>query len=75
MLALVVSFGAVGGIFASAVFRQQDFPRYIPGVYASIACQLLLLLLLAVTTVHFWRQNNNGSSAIIEGQPGFRYTA
>ncbi|KAF8339413.1 major facilitator superfamily domain-containing protein [Amanita rubescens] len=77
MSALVVSFGAIGGIFTSAVFRQEDFPRYIPGIYASIACQILLLLLLAGTTMHFWSQNSKariGSSVILEGQPGFRYT-
>src|SRR6266550_8459637 len=77
MSALVESFGAVGGIFTSAVFRQEDFPRYIPGIYVSIACQILLLLLLAGTTMHFWSQNSKariGTSVILEGRPGFQYT-
>ena len=29
--AMQVGFGAIGGIAASTVFRQQDAPRYIPG--------------------------------------------
>ena len=26
-----IGFGAIGGIAASTVFRQQDYPKYIPG--------------------------------------------
>jgi hypothetical protein len=29
--AMQIGFGAIGGIAASTVFRQQDAPRYIPG--------------------------------------------
>jgi len=34
-----IGFGAIGGIAASTVFRQQDSPRYIPG-YAPLQCFL-----------------------------------
>ncbi|EKM81127.1 hypothetical protein AGABI1DRAFT_56500 [Agaricus bisporus var. burnettii JB137-S8] len=55
--AMVISFGGVGGIFATTVFRQSDFPRYIPGIYASIGCQLLLLACLTGTTIYFRLEN------------------
>jgi len=29
--AVQVAFGSVGGIAASTVYRQQDYPRYLPG--------------------------------------------
>ncbi|KAF5354896.1 hypothetical protein D9756_005469 [Leucocoprinus leucothites] len=35
--AMIVSFGGIGGIFATTVFRQADFPRYLMGIYATIA--------------------------------------
>ncbi|KAG6850853.1 hypothetical protein H0H93_007471 [Arthromyces matolae] len=55
--AMIISFGGIGGIFATTVFRQEDSPRYLPGIYATIACQLCLLALLALMSVYFWRQN------------------
>jgi len=32
---MTVSLGGIGGIIATTVFRSQDYPRYIPGAYAS----------------------------------------
>ncbi|KAF8070732.1 major facilitator superfamily domain-containing protein [Lyophyllum atratum] len=77
--AMIISFGGIGGIFATTVFRQKDFPRYLPGIYATIACQILLLLLLAITTIYFWKQNKRVCVArpgapTVEGQPAFVYT-
>ncbi|KAF9486022.1 MFS general substrate transporter [Pholiota conissans] len=76
--AITVSFGGIGGIFASVVFRQADFPTYHPGIYATIACQLLMLLLLAITTLYYWKQNKSiregTASGPLEGRPGFFYT-
>lgn len=75
--AMIISFGGIGGIFATTVFRQKDFPRYLPGIYATIACQIILLLLLAITTIYFWKQNKRICAAAVparEGQPGFIYT-
>jgi MFS-type transporter involved in bile tolerance (Atg22 family) len=39
--ALQIGFGAIGGIAASTVFRQEDAPRYIPGYNC---CRLKLIL-------------------------------
>ncbi|KAL9712047.1 hypothetical protein Ac2012v2_005123 [Leucoagaricus gongylophorus] len=55
--AMIVSFGGLGGIFATTVFRQIDFPRYLMGIYATITCQLVLLILLMGTTIFFRREN------------------
>ena len=35
--ASLVGLGGVGGIAGSLVFRSQDAPRYLPGIWASIA--------------------------------------
>lgn len=74
-MAMVISFGGIGGIFATTVFRQIDFPRYLPGIYATIACQFLLLILLVITTIYFWHQNKKilaGTANPIGGESGFK---
>ena len=48
----------MGGVFASLIYRQADFPTYLPGIYATIACQILMLLLLVITTTYYRAQNN-----------------
>ncbi|TFK74582.1 MFS general substrate transporter [Pluteus cervinus] len=74
--AVLVSFGGIGGIFAPSVFRQVDFPRYLPGMFTTIICQVVLLVVLAITTLYFWTQNQKArrGEVILEGQPGFLYT-
>lgn len=67
--AVIVSFGGIGGIFATTVFRQADAPSYLPGIYATIACQVLLLMLLAITTTYFWVQNKRlRRESVMKGQ-------
>lgn len=76
--AIVVSFGGLGGLFATAVYRQADAPYYMAGIYVTLACQALLLILLGVTTIHFMERNRQAQQcprAIpIEGKVGFWYT-
>ncbi|KAK0184767.1 major facilitator superfamily domain-containing protein [Armillaria mellea] len=60
--AITVSFGGIGGIVATTIYRQQDFPRYIPGIITTIALQVLLLVLLGITTIHFWYENKKMKS-------------
>lgn len=74
---MIVSFGGVGGIFATTVFRQADFPAYLPGIYATIACQVLLLLLLALLTLYYWKHNRRVTEGRVFAEPGqseFVYT-
>ncbi|KAJ7782662.1 major facilitator superfamily domain-containing protein [Mycena metata] len=76
--ALVVAFGGVGGIIASTVYREQDFPRYLPGLWVTLGAQFLLLFLVGVTSLHFTRMNRLSKAGKLagplEGQPGFFYT-
>ncbi|KAF9529667.1 major facilitator superfamily domain-containing protein [Crepidotus variabilis] len=76
--AITVSFGGMGGIMASLIFRQQDSPRYLPGIYATLGCQVLLLLLLGLTTLSYWTKNHalrsGAAKEPLEGQAGFFYT-
>ncbi|KAF9464980.1 major facilitator superfamily domain-containing protein [Collybia nuda] len=76
--ALTVSFGGVGGIIASTVFRTQDSPRYLPGLGVTIGSQALLLLTLGATNIHFRRLNKLSREGSLlkplEGQTGFLYT-
>ncbi|KKZ62320.1 hypothetical protein EMCG_00394 [[Emmonsia] crescens] len=72
----LVAMGGIGGIAGSLVFRSQDAPQYIPGIYASMACQILLLIIVGALSLHFWRCNKKADRGemVIEGSPTFRYT-
>jgi MFS family permease len=73
--ALQVGFGAIGGIIASTVFRTEDAPRYVPGLWATIGCQFVIMLLVAVMSVYFKIQNREQKNGkYIEGHPDFTYT-
>ncbi|TFK74581.1 MFS general substrate transporter [Pluteus cervinus] len=76
--ALTISFGGIGGILASTVFREQDYPRYLPGLGVTIGSQVLLILVYLATCFHFNRLNRltreGKLSEPLEGQPGFLYT-
>ncbi|PGG95220.1 hypothetical protein AJ79_10178 [Helicocarpus griseus UAMH5409] len=76
--ALQIGFGAIGGMIASTVFREQDAPKYVPGLWVTTGLQFLILGLLACTTLHFWRRNkqvdNGTATKPIEGLEGFKYT-
>ena len=73
---LQLSFGAIGGIIGSTVFRSQDAPNYTPGVI-SVMCLTVFLGLMAVTLAfHFHRQNkaHRKQGKILEGEPTWTYT-
>ncbi|KAH8814780.1 hypothetical protein DL96DRAFT_1685011 [Flagelloscypha sp. PMI_526] len=67
--AMIISFGGIGGIFATTAFREKDFPTYRGGIWATIACQLLLLILLAITTLTYRSRNKAAkeSGRVLEG--------
>lgn len=58
--ATFVSFGGIGGIAGSLVFRTQDIPHYKPGIYACIATSLLNVILVGCMTLYF--RNLNGKA-------------
>ncbi|OJJ48041.1 hypothetical protein ASPZODRAFT_131688 [Penicilliopsis zonata CBS 506.65] len=74
--AIQIMFGGIGGLFATLVFRQQDAPKYVPGIVAVVACcgttfALSIVLMLGLRWAN--RRADRGKS-IINGLPGFRYT-
>lgn len=75
--ALQIGFGAIGGIMGSTVFRQQDAPRYIIGLWVTAGLQLFILTLLSIMTTYFYRMNKkveSGEVRELEGQVGFKFT-
>ncbi|KAH9485005.1 putative transporter C11D3.18C [Psilocybe cubensis] len=75
--AVIIAAGGVGGIFATMVYRQKDFPKYMPGMWATIGCQFCMFICLGITTAVFWRRNKEykeGKRGPLESTPGFYYT-
>ncbi|KAL2135157.1 hypothetical protein VTI74DRAFT_9588 [Chaetomium olivicolor] len=80
--ATFVSFGGIGGIAGSLVFRSQDIPHYRPGMYACIATTLLNIILVSVLSAYFYKLNKAADRGERElecdgddtYEPGFRYT-
>ncbi|KAJ5766244.1 major facilitator superfamily domain-containing protein [Penicillium nucicola] len=74
--ATLVGFGGIGGIVSSLVFRAQDAPSYPPGMWTTIACNILILVIVAVLSLWFRHCNKQADKGkkIIEGSPDFRYT-
>ena len=74
--AILVGGGGCGGVIAANVFRQQDAPKYLPGLYTAIAVQALTVVLVSKNFYIFYRQNRRAERGemLIEGTAGFRYT-
>ena len=68
--------GGVGGVAGSLVFRSQDAPGYVPGIWACLAANFLILAIVGALSVYFARCNRKAERGehVIEGQEGFRYT-
>jgi len=74
--ALVIGFGGIGGIVASTVYRQADFPQYIPGLWTTIGLNLMTITFCVLMTLHFKAQNKKADEGrvVLEGSAKFRYT-
>ena len=74
--ALQVGFGAIGGIYASTVFRDQDKPKYVNGIWAIIATQFFSMAAVAGMSWYFTTQNRKQKEdgRMIEGHVSFQYT-
>lgn len=74
--ATLIGFGGIGGIAGALVFRSQDQPKYLPGIYASIACNVCLLLCVAGLSLYFWFANQRARRGVVvlEGLKDFTYT-
>lgn len=67
--ATLVGMGGVGGIAGSLVFRTQDSPSYLPGLWACIAASLLIIVLVCILDTYFYFQNKKQATGVyaIEG--------
>ncbi|CZR64447.1 probable permease of the major facilitator superfamily [Phialocephala subalpina] len=74
--ATLVGFGGIGGIVGSTVFRDQDAPKYGPGIMTVMIANGLILVITALLSVKFHLANKrvDRGGKPIEGQEGFHYT-
>jgi MFS family permease len=74
--ATLISFGGIGGIIGSTIFRGQDSPTYRPGIIGAMTANGLSILIVLALSFKFWRANKRVAAGgkIIEGQEGFLYT-
>ncbi|EQL03533.1 Major facilitator superfamily domain, general substrate transporter [Ophiocordyceps sinensis CO18] len=74
--ATLIGAGGIGGIAGALVFRSQDQPRYLPGIYASIACNVCILICVAGMSGWFRYSNKRAKRGLVvlEGLRGFTYT-
>ncbi|KIW06442.1 uncharacterized protein PV09_02886 [Verruconis gallopava] len=74
--AAMITIGAAGGVTGSTIFRSQDAPQYLPGMWATISMQLLYIM-LTITMSFFMRNQNRRAdqddSIQLEGVKDFRY--
>lgn len=73
--AAMITMGAAGGVCGSTIFRAQDRPLYLPGMWTTIALQLLYIVIALSLVLYFKRQNKKADrdGKILEKVPGFRY--
>ncbi|KAH8807841.1 retrograde regulation protein 2 [Xylogone sp. PMI_703] len=74
--ATLVGAGGIGGIIGSTVFRDQDAPRYVPGIEACMIANGLCIVIVLLLSFKFQRANKRAERGgkVIEKQAGFRYT-
>lgn len=72
----MVSFGGIGGVAGSLIFRSQDAPGYGPGFYGLIACNVMILIIVSMLSIWFRICNKRADNGqmVIEGLHDFRYT-
>ncbi|KAL3264984.1 hypothetical protein ABHI18_000261 [Aspergillus niger] len=74
--ATLIGVGAIGGIVSSLVFQSKDAPEYRPGIWTTIACNLVTMITVAALSVWFRYANKQADRGerVIEGSSDFRYT-
>ncbi|KAL0574902.1 hypothetical protein V5O48_007062, partial [Marasmius crinis-equi] len=74
--AIAVAGGGVGGVLASTVFREQDSPNYIPGLWVTIGSQIILIIIASGLCLHYARANRLARTGRLpqplEGREEFR---
>lgn len=75
-LPLQGGFAGIGGIAGALIFRTRDVPKYLFGLYMSIAFACCCILMISSSVAYFYRENlkADGGDKLLEGIEGFRYT-
>lgn len=55
--ATLVGFGGIGGIAGSLVFRTQDAPEYLPGLWACMVASLVIIVTVCGLDAYFYVAN------------------
>lgn len=74
--AAMITMGAAGGVTGSTIFRAQDAPLYLPGMWTTIALQVAYSLGTLAMSMYLQRKNkqlDEGKVDDLEGVVGFRY--
>lgn len=74
--ATMISVGGAGGICGSTIFKSSDAPKYLPGMWATIAMQLTYSVSTFGLSMYLKRQNklaDEGKRPALENVEGFRY--
>lgn len=73
--AAMITAGAAGGITGSTIFRAQDAPRYLPGMWVTIVFQILYFFGTMIMSLWFKKRNREADEkgVVLEGVVGFRY--
>lgn len=68
--ATLVGFGGIGGIAGSLVFRTQDAPAYLPGLWACMTACLIIIVTVGLLDTWFVFQNKKADrgEVILEGE-------
>lgn len=76
LAAAMISVGAAGGITGSTIFRNQDAPLYLPGMWTTIAMEFVYIGVTFTMSMYLRKQNklaDEGKRPALEGVEGFRY--
>ncbi|KAF1984844.1 pantothenate transporter [Aulographum hederae CBS 113979] len=74
--AAMITIGSAGGVAGSTIFRSQDAPNYVPGMWTTLALQMLYIVVTFSMSMWMKRQNrraDNDRSVVLEGVESFRY--
>ena len=76
MAVVVIWGGPVGGIVGSNIFRQQDAPTYVPGLYTTVAMAVVIITGNVLLAFVYRRRNQiaEQSNTPVDGVPGFKYS-
>ncbi|KAK5277356.1 hypothetical protein LTR40_010487, partial [Exophiala xenobiotica] len=76
MAAVVVWGGPIGGVVGSNIFRQQDAPTYVPGLYTTVAMAVLIIAGNIVLALVYHRRNRiaEKNNTLVDGVPGFKHS-